>query len=1077
MLTLLLGKDWIANREAILRMVAEDVHNRRDKRILMVPELISHDMERRLCVAAGDTASRYAEVLSFSRLVRSVAETVGIPVQRCMDAGGRVTAMAAATRQLHSKLKAYASVETRPEFLTGLVDAVDEFKRCCITAADLKEAANKLEGSFAQKLEELSLILEAYDAVCARGKLDPRDQMTWLLEQIIDSDYGQTHTFYIDGFPDFTRQNMAIIEHFIKSSPRVVVSLNCDRPGSSAMAFEKAGQTALDLLAIARRYDISYDIVTVDPVQTPLQWARDHIFQGQIKSVPMLDGHLLIYNCENTDAEMRNAVNRILSLVHNGCRYRDIGVVCTDMHTYRNTLMQHFNRCNIPAYISGTDEILDMTVINTVVSAMEAALGGFERQDMMRYLKSALSPLKADACDALEDYAILWGISGNKWLTEWINHPSGLDGTWNPYYTEKLRKLNEDRKRVIAPLQQLRQVFRDAKCLKDQVRGLCGFFDEIHLADRLRQLADTMEGAGDHREAQVLHQLWEILLNALEQLYDVLGDSVWDAESFCRLFTLLLSQYDVGTIPPVLDAVTVGPVSAMRCQQVQHLIVLGAHEGMLPGYCGSTGVLSDQERDALRKLGVTLTGGSLEGLQAEFAEIYGVFCGATQSIAVSCGGDQPSFVYRRLADLSGACQAVMTENPSVFTNTIDAAAYVARNGSLEQARQLGIENPYLEVQKKRSFTIGSVQPDVVQALYGDTLHLSATQVDRQAKCRFSYFMQYGLRAKERKEATVDPAQFGTYVHAVLEETGKRVMDLGGFHQVSLEKTMEIARECSDAYAAEKFSQLDSKRMAYLFRRNTQELELVVQELWQELSTTEFVPAAFEVGFDKGEEMPPVDISGGKMAALLRGFVDRVDVWNSGAANYFRVVDYKTGRKDFDYCDVFNGIGLQMLLYLFALAYGGDTVFGEKSYPAGVLYFPARAEILSVPARLNDEAANEKRSDKWARKGLVLDDQAIIAAMEPEGSPHRLPEDVLDREQLAMLRQYVFKLLGKMVDEIASGKVAPNPYTRGSGENACDYCPYKAVCHNDTVEGRRNYQAMSAKRFWEEIGKELSRNGS
>ena len=41
----------------------------------------------------------------------------------------------------------------------------------------------------AQKLEELSLILEAYDALCQRGKRDPRDQMNWVLEQLEEIDF------------------------------------------------------------------------------------------------------------------------------------------------------------------------------------------------------------------------------------------------------------------------------------------------------------------------------------------------------------------------------------------------------------------------------------------------------------------------------------------------------------------------------------------------------------------------------------------------------------------------------------------------------------------------------------------------------------------------------------------------------------------------------------------------------------------------------------------------------------------------------------------------------------------------
>ena len=164
MLHILLGRDWTANRDEILRRISWDVREKKCRRILLVPELISHDMERRLCDWSGDTASRYAEVLSFTRLARRVADTMGNAALECLDNGGRVVAMAAAARQMSSRLKAYASVETKPEFLTGLIDAIDEFKRCCITAADLKRAAGETEGSLSQKLEELSLLMEGYNS-------------------------------------------------------------------------------------------------------------------------------------------------------------------------------------------------------------------------------------------------------------------------------------------------------------------------------------------------------------------------------------------------------------------------------------------------------------------------------------------------------------------------------------------------------------------------------------------------------------------------------------------------------------------------------------------------------------------------------------------------------------------------------------------------------------------------------------------------------------------------------------------------------------------------------------------------
>jgi len=198
------------------------------------------------------------------------------------------------------------------------------------------------------------------------------------------------------------------------------------------------------------------------------------------------------------------------------------------------------------------------------------------------------------------------------------------------------------------------------------------------------------------------------------------------------------------------------------------------------------------------------------------------------------------------------------------------------------------------------------------------------------------------------------------------------------------------------------------------------------------------------------------------------------------------VDYKTGKKDFDYCDVFNGVGLQMLLYLFALRECGESVVGSRPVPAGVQYFPARAPYVSADGRLTEEELDKARSRNQVRKGLLLRDEAVLQAMEPGENPRRLcyatrkdgtlSGDLADREQLKLLEKYLMKTLEKLVDEIASGTVEPNPYTRGTAHSACAYCPYGPVCRDKKEEGRRNYRTMDAQRFWDEIGKEMDRHG-
>lgn len=1081
MLTLLLGTDWIANRDKVLDMIAQDVADEKAGVVHMVPELVSHDTERRLCAVAGDATSRFAEVITFTRLAKRVADASGHGAPECMDNGGRLVAMASATRQLHSKLKAYAAVETKPDFLTGLLDAVDEFKRCCITPADLLAASKRTEGSFAQKLEELSLILEAYDAICAQGKMDPRDQMSWLLEQLESSDFAQNHCFYIDGFPDFTRQHTAILAHLIAESDSVVVSLNCDCADSENPAFEKAGATASELLRIAKSAGVQTRILTVEPGEKGIQILLPALYQGKI--VNRSDA-LQVYTADSVYSECHAAAERIMELVRCGSRYRDISIVCPDMAAYANVLNMILNRYHIPVYLSGTEDILSKSVMSTVLSAVDAAVQGFEQADVLRYLKSPLSPLSVTQCDKVENYVLLWKISGNQWGKEWTAHPEGLSSYWKEEDRATLAELNQLRQNALTPLLMLGKALKEADSLQKLVDGLYAFLEDISLDVRLEKLAAQLESSGDLRNSQILSQLWEILLTALEQLSGMLGQTYWDAQTFTRLLKLLLSQYDVGTIPAVLDAVTVGSVSAMRCHQTKHLLVLGANEGVFPTYSGTTGVLSNQERTQLRALGVPLTGGAMEGLQAEFAEIYGVFCSATDTVQVSCSA-QPSYLYRRLSEMAGG-EIEVSPIGIVTTAPMEASAFLARLNDKSAAEELGLLEEFQNLKDKNSHNLGEMSADTVTKLYGQTLNLSASQVDKLADCRLAYFLKYGLKLKERKPATVDPAEFGTYVHAVLEDTGRKIMEQGGFHAVSLEQTLEIANEFSLQYIAEHFSQIDSQRLSYLFRRNAQELELIVTELWQELQKSDFAPIAFELGFGADKEMDAIHVTGSAMSARLRGFVDRVDAWEQDGRTYYRVVDYKTGKKDFDYCDIYNGLGLQMLLYLFALEEKGADLLGENPVAAGVQYFPARVPIVALDGRADMVEAEKERLKLWKRKGLLLSDESVLAAMEHADKPIRLSYtrkkdgtisgDIANTEQFKLLKAYIFALLGKMVDDIASGCVEPNPYTRGGRHNACAFCPYGAVCHEATVEGRRDYAAITAQKFWEDIEKEMSSHG-
>ena len=861
--------------------------------------------------------------------------------------------------------------------------------------------------------------------------------------------------------------------------------MNCDTPGSDCIAFEKAGATAAEIISFAKRNEVPINVRYLSAAISPLSAVTDSLLQGSI-----FEGagskNLGVYQADSIYTECYAAAEQIVELVEQGCRYRDISIVCTDLQTYKNAVEAVMRRTHIPIYLSGTEDILDRNVIHTVLCALDAALGGFERKDVLRYMKSMLSPIELDLSDRIENYTILWSIEGSRWFLPWENHPIGLGEEWTDHDKHQLKILNEAKDKALQPLVRLSEGFKNAVSIQQQVISLYNFLEDIHLNQRLQKIAKDFEQSGDHRSAQILNQLWEIVLSALEQLYDVLNETTWDADTFTKLLKLLLSQYDVGTIPSVLDAVTVGSVSAMRCHSCKHLFILGASEGLFPSYGGSSGVLSDQERAALQKLGVPINPGAIDGLQTQFSEIQEVFCGANDTVRVFYSGAQPSYIYNRLKKLAGMEQIAAPKFGSALTDTGTAASFLVSNGGIREAASLGLQDAVREILDSKDHSLGKISQSHVKDLYGSTLVLSASQIDRLAECRLSYFLRYGLRAKERKAVRIDPAEFGTYVHAVLEECGRTIVEKGGFRNISLEDTLQIASEYSAKYFADRFSQISTDRLSYHFQKNTHEVKAIVAELWKEMQECQFQPIEFELAFGEGRTMPPVSIPGEYLDANLRGFVDRVDCWDQNEEKYIRVVDYKTGKKDFDYCDVFNGIGLQMLLYLYALEDGGADVLGKAPIISGVQYFPARVPFVASDGSMTDEEAEAAHRKDFARKGLILSDEAVLQAMDPSDDLTRLcakrkkngtiTGDLATSHQFVQLKKYIYKLLKQMVDEIAMGTVEPNPYTRGSSHNACRFCPYGAICHPADIDGRRNYQAMTAERFWSEIERKEQEHG-
>jgi len=1103
MLRIISGKAGTGKSSYVMSEIAGRVKNKEGLSFLLVPEQYSHEAMREMCAVCGDSMSLYADVLSFTDLARRLEGEVGGGGKPWLDKGGKLLCMALATEALHSRLRVCAGAHRRAELQTMLISAVDELKSACISPEQLFEASQKSEGTLSEKLSDLALVMEAYDAVVANGHAEPSDRMTFLAELIEKSGIDKMHHYYIDGFTDFTVQESRVIEALLRKNADVTLCLGCDDLFDGSEIFELSRRTARHFLAFCKESGIQTDCVEFkaqSAKKEALSVFSDELFRysSEKRDCDCIE----LYSATGIASECELAAAKALELTRGkSCRRRDIAIAVRGYDDYRETLEGVFARCGVPLYHTRKSELLSKPLPTLIASAYEIIGSGWETDDILSYLRTGLAGLSFEECDKLENYALLWQLHGSAWTKneDWRMHPEGFSGKFDDAANELLTDINVLRRKVSAPLLRFSEMCAEADTARLQAEALAELLENLSLAETLADKSSYMTECGRGAEAQEYAQLWEICVNALEQCVAVLGDTETDTDAFGRLFTTMLSRYDVGSIPASLDSVTAGELDRMRRRNIKHLIILGASDSRMPRVEGEGGMFSDDERKRLTELDIDLGGSGEDALWREFSLIYNCVTLPSESLTVcfsSTGSsgeeERPSFVMSRAEKLFGleikpvdmarirmSCASSVTELAAVSLH----GGGVIEKSAAEYLNEAEPERLNM-LRSAAEMTRGRLSPDSVRSLYGDRLRLSASKIDRFASCRFSYFMKYGLKAKPREAAGFNPPEMGTFMHYILENTAIEVRERGGFATVTDEELSVICEGFIAQYVREKLNDFRDKtpRFEYLFRRLTKEVRTVVLDMAAELRVSDFEPLSFELDFEKETRLPPLIIGEGEDSLRLTGIADRVDGWVHDGKLYIRVVDYKTGRKAFSLSDVWYGMGLQMLLYLFSLGKNGDKLYGAKDIiPAGVLYAPAREVFIPTKTDMSDAEILKERQKSLRRSGLILSDPEVINAMEHGEAPQYIPvkfkggeptgDSLATAERLGLLSEHIQKTLCDMASELRRGSIAADPYYRGQQENACINCDYLSACrfvNGENGESVRYMPKLPATKIWNRL---------
>ncbi|NCC68743.1 MAG: ATP-dependent nuclease subunit B, partial [Clostridia bacterium] len=640
MLKLILGTAGSGKTSLITNEIRKKVTACEGGIFMIVPEQYSHEAERELCSVCGDSLSLYAEVLGFSRLAVRVSQETGTGGRIPLDKGGRLLCMSLALNQISSRLMLYSSAKNKAELQVSLMQAMSELKAAQISSEDLNRAAQSAGTGLSEKLYDLALCLEAYDAILSQGHADPSDRLVRLAETIGQSAIISGGYIYIDGFTDFTGAELLVLKALMQKSSELTVCLTCDDIYGESEHFEPSRRAANTLLRFAKELGIDSKIVR--PENTPdkssaLSFFEDKLFSYTSEVGENENGCISIAKADSLRSECEAAAAKCLEFVRDGgCRFRDLAVAVRGFESYSAALEEAFRFYGVPLFTARRGSVLQKPVPALIADAFEIIFGGWDPDSVLSYIKTGLVGISQEDRDILENYVTLWNIRGSTWTREkqWGQHPSGFGREFDDESKELLTRIDTIRCELASPLITLTENGKKAQTASAQAQVLSNFLAEIKLPETLEKKASELNEAGRELLAAEYVQLWELVLKSLEQTAAILGETPMTQEQFSKLFLQTLSQYDVSAIPVSLDSVLAGDMDRMRHRHIKHLIILGASDDRIPQMKTGGGLLSAEERDELGELGIPLGGGTDE-LSRELSLIYNCVTLPSKTLSLS----------------------------------------------------------------------------------------------------------------------------------------------------------------------------------------------------------------------------------------------------------------------------------------------------------------------------------------------------------------------------------------------------------------------------------------------------------
>lgn len=1091
-LRLIYGKSGCGKSEYCFNEIAKNVN--KEKIYMIVPNQMALMAEKRLMEKADNLALVNTEVITFSRMAFRVRNEIGGAKKTNLSKSGKAMLL----YDILSKQKDTLNfLGKNAENVDIIGNSITEFKKHRIDIENLKKEANTTTDIYLKlKLNDMITMYEEFEKSIQDKFLDENDVLDILNTQILESNQFKNTTIYIDEFVGFTTQEYEIIAKLMQLAKEVNVTICTDnllqQEDADKDIFYANKNTGIKLINLAKEYGIEIeDDVKLTELHRfkneELKHLEENFYAVPYKTYKEEPKNIKMFLANNQYTEIEHIASEIVKLVRNeNYRYKDISVITKNLSLYSSLIKVIFANYNIPVFIDEKKELSENILVKFLIAVLEICNKNWSYEAVFNYLKTGFVNIDKEEIFKLENYCIRWGIKGNKWYKEDWNYVGKEE-----YTEEELARLNELRKMIVTPIRKLQEKSRKDNSFINLTKILYEFLEEMKIEEVITSKIEKLEEKGFIELANEYESSFKVLIELFDEIVLVFGEEKTNFDKYMSILKIGLKNTGLGKIPATQDQVIVGDVNRSRSHKVRAVFIIGINDGEFPSIYKDEGFFNDKDREYLKAQGFDLANGSLENLYEENFNIYKAFTIAEEKLFLSYASSdnegrtlRPSILITKLkkiypklketSDIITQEKEIITTN-NTFDNLIeklntyqegeeiediwfDVLKYYENNPLWKGRLQKSLEGiKYTNVPEK-------IKPEFIKKLYGETLHTTISRLERYRSCPFSFYLEYGLKLKEKKSLKLQPIDTGSFMHEVIdeffEEVSTKKISIKDLDKAEIEKIVkQIIEEKLNLKANYIFKSIP--KFMVLTNRLCRLVTLSIVYIVQGLQTTDFEVVGNEIEFKNGKEYKPIEITtedGRKVE--ITGKIDRIDLAKDETGKYIRIIDYKSSAKDINLNEVLAGLQLQLITYL-------DAVCEEKDViPAGVLYFgltEPKLDKVKNSKSITDEEVEQKIREHFRMNGLVLAEMNVINMMDnnlKDGEksttiPVKLKKDgsmdktskVVSRKEFEILQKYVKKTLGDISKEILDGNIDIKPYYNVKNKRKpCEYCVYGSICN-------------------------------